>query len=118
MPASWIDYKTKKILYIDYRNLKTEKDMLDTLKQAIELVKKSPENILTLSDVRNTYISESFFTKAKELSKDVIKPKSKKSCIIGVAGIKKIILKAFNFFIDGNLVPFDTEEDAKEYLIK
>jgi hypothetical protein len=51
------------------------------------------------------------------LGKEVIERKTKKGALIGVMGIKKLLLKGYNIFTGGSLKAFNNEESALEYLV-
>ena len=55
---------------------------------------------------------------AKKLGKEVFAPMTKKAAAIGITGVQKILLQAYNTFSQDKLVLFDTEEEAKEWLVK
>ena len=45
-----------------------------------------------------------------------VKGKSEKRAILGVGGIKKILLRAYSMVTGTNVTPFEDEEKAKDYL--
>ena len=55
---------------------------------------------------------------AKKLGKELFVHTIHKSAAIGLTGIQNILLQAYNTFAKDKLVPFATEEEAKEWLIK
>ena len=56
---------------------------------------------------------------AKKIGAEVVTPRSLKNAALGITGVKKILLQAYNLVCGENaLTPFDTEEEAKEWLVK
>jgi hypothetical protein len=117
MATEFIQYKGKKILYGDYRGIKDQKDMLKTLELASKLMKETPGKFLLLTDLTDCVIGKEFFRNAKELGADVIKDKAEKHAIIGVTGMKGIVVKGYAAVSKDNIKVFDSETEAKEYLI-
>jgi len=117
MPITWIEYKGKKILQMTYKG-ETKEGMLKILDDATEIFKNSTEKLLTLDDFQDAFGSDEFIKRAKELGKKLYSVKRKKGVILGVTGVKKILFKAFILFSADKLYPFDTREEALEFLVK
>jgi hypothetical protein len=117
MGAEWILHKGKKILYINYNELSNQ-EQLDLIRKATQILldSGSKEN-LTLSDVRGITVSSEFVDLAKEMGQ-----KSglvtKKAAIIGIEGIRKVILQGVNKFSGNIRKPFNTIEEAKDWLVE
>jgi hypothetical protein len=112
-----IEHKGKKILYVDYSPCKTKEETIALLEKAAEEFKKSTCQLLTLDNYEKQFASQEFMTRAKELS-SVFSPKRKKGAAIGVKGLKKMLLQAYNLFAKDKIIPFDTKEEALDYLVK
>jgi len=56
--------------------------------------------------------------RSKQLGAEVFKVKTEKGAVLGVTGIKKVLLNAYNMVAGEKLRAFDSEEEAKEYLVK
>jgi hypothetical protein len=117
MSAEWIEHKGKKILYIDYRNLPPQQ-MLDLIREATQIIvtSGSKEN-LSLTDVTGCSLNNEFIELAKECGKSSLLM-TKKAAILGVYGARKIILNMINAVSPKPRKPFDTVEDAKDWLIE
>jgi hypothetical protein len=117
MSIEWLDYKGKKILYINYSKLSSQ-DALAQIEKATQILvdTHSKEN-LTLSDLRGALVTQEFVDKSKEKGK-ISKDYTKKAAVLGIDGIRKILLKAVNTFSGNPREPFSAIEDAKEWLIK
>jgi hypothetical protein len=117
MSLTYINYKGKKILYIDFRN-KNGDENVATLDAVAQEMKKWTDKGLTLSDFRNSKASPAYMARIKQLGNEIIIPMTKKNAAIGLTSIQKVLLTAFNAFCKTEGRAFDTEEDAKEWLIK
>ncbi len=117
MPVQWIDYKGHKILYADYRGLVSEEKMLENLKAEEEFYRTITTKVLSLNDYRDTYVSNNFINKVTELGK-INKDKNLRSAILGISGMKKLLLNTFSMVSGMPVRSFDSETDAKEYLVK
>ncbi len=116
MPVQWIEYKGHKILYADYRGLVSEDKMLENLKAEEEFYKTISSKILSLNDYRDTYVSNNFINKVTELGK-INKDKNLKSAILGISGVKKLLLNTFSTISGMPVRSFSDETEAKEYLV-
>jgi hypothetical protein len=120
MRLKYIQYKGKRILCVDYSNMTG-----DQTKEAIALLDEEAKEMrtwtqkgLVLSDFRNSKANAEFISYGKKLGKEVFAEKVKKSAAIGITGVQSILLQAYNAFTKDKIVPFATEEEAKEWLIK
>jgi hypothetical protein len=117
MPVEWINYKGCQILYCDYRNMKNDDELLENLKKEAEIYEKTQSKILCLNDYRDAVLSKVFMDKITEVGK-LNKGKTLKAAILGITGLKKILLIGYSKITGEAIKPFDDEISAKEYLIK
>jgi len=118
MDVTWITYKDSKILYIDYRGAKDGKDSVGLLMKAIEIERNSKGNLLILQNFEGTFGNDEYFAKVKEVGKEV-SDKVKKNALVGITGIKKILLAGYARFTgEKGLRTFDGEAEAKEWLVQ
>lgn len=117
MSAEWINHKGKKILYINYGKLSLPEMIALVKKATAMLVASGSSQNLTLTDVRDAFVNNDFLAVAKEQSK-VTLPLTKKTAIVGVTGVKKILLSGLNTFASKPRVPFETVEEAKNWLVQ
>jgi hypothetical protein len=117
MSIEWITHEGKKILYIKYSGL-SYSEQLEQIERATQiLVDTKTNDNLTLSDLTHSHINQDFVNLAKEKGK-ISAPFTKKAAVIGIEGVRKILLEVVNK-ISGNLrVPFSTIEEAKDWLVK
>ena len=118
MAVTWIKYKELDILYVDYQKTTLE-EQLQMLQEQARILKIHKElSVLILVNITGMNFSEKLMIEAKNISKQYIAPKTKRAAIIGVTGIRSLFLKGLNLFIKRNMVPFDDEISAKEFLLQ
>lgn len=117
MPVSYIQYKGKTIFYVDFRNM-TGDQAIATLDEEAKEMRTWTKKGIILNDFRNAKATSGFMSHAKKLGKEIFAQMTHKAAAIGITGIQSVLLQAYNTFTDAKLVPFDSEEEAKEWLIK
>ncbi|WP_421764991.1 hypothetical protein [Ekhidna sp.] len=117
MPISFIEHQGKKIIFCDFKEMKDKQQIFDQLDEMAETFKQSGGNLLVLTDVRGTKNDPEIVDKTKRLGKEVFSVYAKKRAIIGMDGLRKLILKGYNAITGNDLKPFSTIEEAKDYLI-
>jgi hypothetical protein len=117
MGVSWINYKGKKILFVDYNGANSEKELLNILYEEIEILKDETQRQFILVNIGNSYSTEKYRQEVNRLTKEVVRHKTEKSAIIGMVGIKKLIFGAMIKLSDGHVKLFDNEEDAKKWIV-
>jgi hypothetical protein len=106
----------KSIIVVDYAGC-NEDEMLALAALAKEAVKSEGTLKLVISRYSNMYITPRF-VRFFENETNEVKPFLKKNALIGLNEPKKIILKAFNFFMGTDFRAFDTEKQALEFLLE
>ncbi len=81
------------------------------------VVAASPNEVLTLSDTRDCFVDNEFIELAKKQGA-ISLPLTKKAAVVGVVGLQKILLNAVNAFAPKARKPFDTIEEAKDWLVE
>jgi hypothetical protein len=114
---SVITYKGKEIVYVDYRETKSEQEMIDILESTGQFLLDKNIPTRVLSNITGVYVLPGFMKRAKELGKKT-KHLTSKEAIVGIKGPKKTLLKFYNLFTGVEVKPFENEEEAKEYLVK
>ncbi|MFY0687124.1 MAG: hypothetical protein JXQ90_08170 [Cyclobacteriaceae bacterium] len=113
---SKILFKVREIIYLDYRGLK-ETEIIEALKKAETLVLRENKPYLTLTNFDGAYATPGFLEQANKL-REKTKHLAIKGAIVGIEGAKGVILSVFNSALKGSgIVTFQSEEEAKEYLI-
>ncbi len=117
MSIEKISYKDKIILCIKYTGLSPEQ-MQEQIKTATKMIIDSRANDnLVLTDMSDCFVNEDFIELAKRQGKLSL-PFCAKSAIVGLTGIKKMLLKGVNAISPKSRIPFDTIEEAQEWLVQ
>ncbi|MBN1416586.1 MAG: STAS/SEC14 domain-containing protein [Bacteroidales bacterium] len=119
--ARFINYKGIEIYFVDYTNIKTTEDFLEVIKGTNEFREKAKamgkRDVLMLVDITGSYVygeTMEALKRAAKLSKEL----TRKEAVIGISGAKKIMLRIVQMFSGMQLRPFNTIDEAKEWLIK
>lgn len=115
MRVEWIHHNGKKVLFADYSNVKTQEELLEIQKESIRVAREISGTFLSMGDVTNSALGPDFMKEAKLQGKE-FKHKMDKSAIIGITGLKGMLLKGFNLFSGDSVKPFATKEEALDYL--
>ncbi len=105
------------ILYVDYSYIKDQNEMLSLLAKARGKVEAAPPGLLILTNMSRAIVGDDFMTEAKQFGRDLLKEKSKKHAILGIEGLKVMLLRAYNLFTEDKIVPFGSREKALAFLI-
>jgi hypothetical protein len=116
MSVEWIEHKGKRILYVDYSGMQEEEGIKNLETQA-DLMRTLTESVLVLANYQGTYATPTFMKYVQTLGREVIEPKTKKGALIGITGIKKLLLNTYNMVTGGSLKAFPDRESALEYLV-
>lgn len=112
----FLEYKGKKIIYTDLSELKYE-EAKKVMLELQNIIFSLPQNSLLL--INNFTHTEITPLATYELKEFVLqnKPYVKAVALIGIGGIKKIILDMVSKFSDRKFYVFDNIEEAKEFLV-
>lgn len=113
---SWIQRNGKKILFVKYSGL-SQQQMLEALNEQFEMIEAEPGKVLTFSDFNNSTVNSEFMNAAKTYGK-ALGDKIEKTALIGINGVKKILLNGYNAFTKNPAYPFETETEAIAFLTK
>lgn len=116
MPVAVIKHQNKSIVYTDFKPCKDKHEMILTIREAADIFSQQPGKVLSLIDLRGAYGSKEFIDEGKKLSIAVFRGKTAKAAAIGITGVKKVLLQSYNAFSINKIKPFDTMDEALEYL--
>jgi hypothetical protein len=118
MGVSWIEYKSTRILFVDYRGAKTPEEMIKILDEQERYEIKDPR-LRILTNFEGTYGNNAYMDKVKAYGKRLRGNSSVRQAVLGITGIKKILFEGYILFTgDKSTKTFATEDEAKEWLIK
>ena len=115
MALTWLEHKGRKILFADFRAM-TEEQMVAQLHQELALLKQQTSKVLVLADVTSAPTGTLFMGVAKELGPEMA-PFREREAILGIDGLKSMLLRVFNRVSGGSMQPFDNAALAKDYLV-
>jgi hypothetical protein len=98
MSVSWREHAGHKILVVDYRDCRTQEDMIAQLDEVTRLVANSSDRLLALTNLQDCGIGPEFMNKAKQYGKDVYVKKDARHAIVGITGLKNMLLQGFLAF--------------------
>jgi len=112
----WLTHKGKNILYEDYTNLTGEQiaQLVPAITKLTE--EKDYKDILLLLDFSNSFANKEA-TNAFGESGKISKERLIKTALLGITGVKKVLLSFVNRVSKVDAKPFSSEEEAKDWLI-
>ena len=119
MRSKWIEHQGKRILYQDFSGIDIDKSelALQELSEVQSVVTQMPLNsVLVLADFRDTSIGRDLFgamTDSSKKTKDYVR----KTAVLGVTGIKRMLANNLVSLTRQELKLFEEEEEAKDWLI-
>jgi hypothetical protein len=110
-------YKSKEILIADVSDLK-EDAMIALLREYRDkiIAEKTARLVLAIFNDKS-YVTPKFMEVAYRYRLEEVKPLLSKQAILGLNQPKMMILKGFNLFLNRNLIPFKTRDEALDYLV-
>lgn len=109
-----------RIYHSDYRGI-SEENFVSQIKANMEyfdtLAKNGEENMLSLLDVRDTYLVPSVAKAFEEAGKSR-RSHLKATAVVGLKGVLKTALRAINMMAKTSAKPFDDFDEAVEWLSK
>jgi hypothetical protein len=117
MKSKWLEHAGARILYADYSGFGADLAGLRAeVEYASELTLREPTaSVLSLVDVGDTTGTPEIMDFLKSAAAKT-KPHVRKMAVVGVQGYKKILLRAVIAFSGQAIQPFDTIEEAKDWL--
>jgi len=117
MKSEWEVYKGKRIFRGRYDHLTLEEVQSEASAVEKEMVQQPPNSVLLLIDTAGTDASpealRAFKNVARRSNEHV-----RKSAILGVTGVRRMILEIVRRFSGMALVPFSDEQEAKDWLVR
>ncbi len=116
MKLTYETYKGKKIMRVNFNECASPEELEELAYKLRDEVVSSSGNLLILNNYEGVFLNPQFMNKVKELAK-AAQGKVDKSAVIGVGGVKRILLNGYNAYAKRNVKAFDTADQAKEYLV-
>jgi len=113
-----INYKGKNIFYIDFSNTKKQEEVYSVIEDASKYITSQTENSLyLLTNLTNAFFNTSVKNRMNEYLVQN-KPYTKKSAVFGMNGLVRILYNGLMKLTGRDVRSFETEEQAKNFLIK
>jgi hypothetical protein len=119
--ARFIEYNRCEIYFVDYSHIKSTEEFLKVIKVTNAFREKvkaeGKRDVLMLVDITGSYVygeTMDALKRAAKLSREL----TRKEAAVGVTGPKKVLLRIIQLFTGMQLRPFDSLEEAKEWLIR
>lgn len=117
MNTTWTEHGGKKILVVDYRGCKSDKEMIAVLDQEVLIERGLTEKVLVLADFTNVHAGPDYMDAVKKAGKEVRNQKTARTALVGIHGVQKILVNAYiSFTGDKNMASFPDQESAKSWL--
>ena len=112
-----INYKGKRIYYMDFSNLKKQEDILQVINESASYIRRQPLNsVIALTNIENMFFNSNirgnFLTFLKKN-----KPHIKRSAIIGMSSIQRFLVNGLMAATGRDVRSFENETLAKDYII-
>jgi len=119
MKSKWIEQNGKQIFYQDFSNFFfNEKAVIDELREVQNIVLSQPkDSVLVLSNFSNTEITANLMPILNESSSKT-KAHVRKTAVLGITGVKRTLGDLLSRITGQPLMYFNTEAEAKEWLLK
>jgi hypothetical protein len=119
MPLKWIEYKEKKLLFIEVANLANNHDALRIeLEALVSLLKDEPKNsVLALADLRNTHLNNHTLLTLMSNAPLAAPHFCKSALVIERNNARRIVLDSLGHFIGHLPKRFEDLDEAKEWLV-
>ena len=114
-----IQHKGVQVYCYDYSGLSNlkEDEFINVINEAKKKTLEWGKNQRSLVDMQKTNVNSNIMKVFRETSK-VTAPLIKKSAILGIGGVKSVLLNGFNLFSKMDLKAFTTKEKALDWLVE
>ncbi len=112
----WIIYKEKEILIQDYTGLQGDDIARIMPAMTDQIIKSCKKEILNIVDIRDSFGNKAAVNAFIKYSK-IIRPLLNKTAALGVTGVKKVLLNTINKVSRVGVKTFNSDQEAKEWLI-
>lgn len=111
-----IFYKQKRIIYIDFSELRNADEIFAFAEKSSSLFRQNlPKSVLVLANVSGMSFNRDIYSRLMAYMKNN-DPYLKACAVVGMSGLMQVLYTAVAKFSGRNLKPFANEAEAKEYL--
>jgi|AVFP01.1.fsa_nt_gi hypothetical protein len=94
MPVSWIEFQGQKILYCDFREHKTDNELLETLEEQLKAYQSVEGQLLFLGDFRGAIGTPRYMERVNRCGAAVFRAQTKCNALLGITGLKNNIAQS------------------------
>jgi hypothetical protein len=117
MPASWIEHRGRPILFFDYRDQKTDQELIATLEAGSAMMQSLPGPALLYNDFEGSVIGSAFMRRVKQVGRNNRRLIGR-SALIGISGLKTIFFNAYlRATGERQTRVFSKREEALDFLV-
>ncbi|MCP4678486.1 MAG: hypothetical protein GY854_23850 [Deltaproteobacteria bacterium] len=114
--VNWINHKGKEILVLNYSKLADGEHLSQVDRVESSVQSTTQKEILKLTVITDTHINEAFMTRIEQLNHKY-DSLVEKEAVVGITGLKKVLLKARGVVSSKEIKAFDDTEAAKDWLV-
>ena len=113
-----MDRQGKRILYVDYRGMKTD-EILPLMKETNDAVAASRGKVLILGHVKGAVVTREVMDYLKKSARMVLRHRAEKIAVVGATGLLAVFFDSFVVTLERDFArKFATEEEALEWLVQ
>jgi hypothetical protein len=117
MPASWIEHRGRQILFFDYRDQRTDQELIATLEAGSAMMQSLPSPALLYNDFEGSVIGSAYMRRVKQVGRNNRRLIGR-SALIGISGLKTIFFNAFlRATGERQTRAFSSREEALAFLV-
>ena len=117
MRMVWIEHQGRKILYGDYRGL-TDKQMVENMDLGYRMMRETPGQVMVLANVQGSLPVPVFMEHYKLTNRTKNARLISKLAVVGTkTGVEAMLLQEMSANTGIVIQPFNTENEAKDWLI-
>lgn len=117
MPASWIEHRGRQILFFDYRDQKTDEELIATLEAGSAMMQPLRRAALLYNDFEGSVIGSAFMKRVKEVGR-MNRLLIDRSALTGVGGLKVVFFNAYlRATGERHTRAFRTRQEALDFLV-
>jgi hypothetical protein len=118
MPASWIEHRGRKVLFFDYRNQKTDQELIATLEAGSAMMQPLAAPALLYNDFEGSVIGSAYMKRVKQVGRNNQRLIGR-SALIGISGLKTIFFNAYlRATGERHTRAFRTRDEALDFLVE
>ncbi|HET6765609.1 MAG TPA: hypothetical protein VFH27_18145 [Longimicrobiaceae bacterium] len=114
----FIEHHGKKVLLLDYSGIREPPEAVRQIELSKRFVERHPpKSLCVLTDTTDAHYDSVVVQALKDLAAHD-EPFVYASAVVGVVGLKKVVLTGVNLFSKRKIVMFDTRDQALDWLVQ